>query len=788
MFLPKTNMESLRRDISTLFGKEIRYTSDTEELSEEIYKVTSRKISPTTIKRFWGLANYNGSFGTYTIDTFKLYIEHEKDSHKKHDWIGILSYVSDSCVSATLSEFPKAGALLKRGFFETHMHAFLQSEKPLGGLIAPGGYGKSCIFADYVSSSPDTGWENYYVTALMVKEFELLSEIHNALARGELQKRKILLFIDDFTASTVSIEDINHMIHLISSPVILNPNQHHLRILFNTRPACWQFLLAPMFTPEVIAHSIFGIGESTFTDSFSNVPSLSPKEINRFSTIFFEARNTEPAIQNEILSEIEQTEDGLADVIAVPLYLKLFLTQSLNGQAHDEFSMIVEFFKLNIFDLPQTEWYQLILYTFLQHCNFGKNGRRINKNLLIPLINQNKEAYLHLLRSGVLIESTGRTKYSFNQSFVEFAHSNYLEVYVLLHYLSRHADPGKELLEEIMRDFSDSAMKLYLIKWLLYVLFDLKQEKIITEIFNYKLNTETSDVLEQGLMVFNHVMSMQMRKDPEFAHSLLEEMSKNKNCHTYYFEKCVDLDYLARYYKTGVMYYLREARKLQSQIRGNHFLFLEGFLSGNSGQCEETISYIRSQKAHWKTLSGFPYAWAIRSDLLYSTYFEKKENYPVSELLAISAEIIQSSQTVMSDFLTFQWMIMESLIWVNRNEETLRLAEYVEQHYRALHNYKNTDPYFNFMLYKAFALLRTGQAALAETIIQSLDPSMIYIVYTNKKLYSSLQYQLLKLEMIASGSGGDFDDQKALCLKIANNLGFTFFTNRILEMKNRIFS
>ncbi|MNE13272.1 hypothetical protein D3C80_1061010 [compost metagenome] len=325
-------------------------------------------------------------------------------------------------------------------------------------------------------------------------------------------------------------------------------------------------------------------------------------------------------------------------------------------------------------------------------------------------------------------------------------------------------------------------MKLYLIKWLLYVLFDLKQEKVITEIFNYKLNTEKTDVLEQGLMVFNHVMSMQMRKNPEFAYSLLKEMSKNKNCHLYYFEKCVDLDYLTKYYKTGLTYYLKEARELKVQIRGNHLLFLEGFLTNNPVQCKETVSYIRSQKEHWKNLKSAPYAWAIKSDLLYSTYFEKKTNYPITDLLAISGEILRSKEPIMSDFLTFQWMIMEALIWVNRNEEVLLLAEYTEQHYRALHNYKNTDPYFNFMLYKAFALLRTGKAREAELILQRLDPSMTYIVYTNKKLYSSLQYQLLKLEMIKHGSQGNFEDQKAQCLKIAGNLGYTFFTDRISDM------
>ncbi|MNJ85687.1 hypothetical protein D3C87_31630 [compost metagenome] len=778
----KTDLDSLRKDVSNVFGKEIRYTSDTEELSEEIYKVTSRKISSTTIKRFWGLANYEGDFGTYTLDTFKLYIENKESSNKKQDLINILSYVSDSCISATLSGSNKSGKLLKRSFFGNYMESFFQSGKPLGGLIAPGGYGKSCVFVDYVTTSVNTDWENYYVSALMAKEFELLSEIHNALARGELQKRRILLFIDDLTGSTLSAEDVNRMVHLLTSPVILNPNQNNLRILFSTRSASWKFLLAPVFTPNVISNSVFGIGESTLIDNFSNVPSLSPAEISQFANIFFEYQNTEPAIKSEILNQIELSEEGLTDVLAIPLYLRLFLAQSLNGQVHDEFSLIVEFFKLNIFDLPQAEWYQLILDTFLQHCDFGKNGRRINKNTLMPLLNQNKEAYLDLLRSGVLIESTGRTKYSFNQVFVQFAHGNYLEVYVLLHYLSRHADPGKELLEEIMRDFNDSDMKLYLIKWLLYVLFDLKQEKVITEIFNYKLNTEKTDVLEQGLMVFNHVMSMQMRKNPEFAYSLLKEMSKNKNCHLYYFEKCVDLDYLTKYYKTGLTYYLKEARELKVQIRGNHLLFLEGFLTNNPVQCKETVSYIRSQKEHWKNLKSAPYAWAIKSDLLYSTYFEKKTNYPITDLLAISGEILRSKEPIMSDFLTFQWMIMEALIWVNRNEEVLLLAEYTEQHYRALHNYKNTDPYFNFMLYKAFALLRTGKAREAELILQRLDPSMTYIVYTNKKLYSSLQYQLLKLEMIKHGSQGNFEDQKAQCLKIAGNLGYTFFTDRISDM------
>ena len=60
--------------ITNIFGREIRTSSDCSELSEHIWLVTGKKISPTTLKRFFGVINDRGVIGNSSLLILKEYV------------------------------------------------------------------------------------------------------------------------------------------------------------------------------------------------------------------------------------------------------------------------------------------------------------------------------------------------------------------------------------------------------------------------------------------------------------------------------------------------------------------------------------------------------------------------------------------------------------------------------------------------------------------------------------------------------------------------------------------
>lgn len=60
--------------ITNIFGREIRTSTDCAELSEHIWLVTGKKISPTTLKRFFGVITDRGVIGNSSLLILKEYV------------------------------------------------------------------------------------------------------------------------------------------------------------------------------------------------------------------------------------------------------------------------------------------------------------------------------------------------------------------------------------------------------------------------------------------------------------------------------------------------------------------------------------------------------------------------------------------------------------------------------------------------------------------------------------------------------------------------------------------
>ena len=68
--------------ISKIFGKDILNNSDCVELSNEIWLVTGKRISPTTLKRYFGIINDRAFIGESSKRIITEYIDNKKSFGK----------------------------------------------------------------------------------------------------------------------------------------------------------------------------------------------------------------------------------------------------------------------------------------------------------------------------------------------------------------------------------------------------------------------------------------------------------------------------------------------------------------------------------------------------------------------------------------------------------------------------------------------------------------------------------------------------------------------------------
>jgi hypothetical protein len=67
----------IRERLENKFGKEIRYSKDCEVFADEISEKTMKKISPSAIKRIFGLAKGTMEPRLYTMDVISIYLDYK---------------------------------------------------------------------------------------------------------------------------------------------------------------------------------------------------------------------------------------------------------------------------------------------------------------------------------------------------------------------------------------------------------------------------------------------------------------------------------------------------------------------------------------------------------------------------------------------------------------------------------------------------------------------------------------------------------------------------------------
>ena len=68
---------ALRAELEARFGRRIKYSKDSRLLSDQLFDATGRRLSESTIKRFFGIISTVFKPSRYTLDTFSVFLGYE---------------------------------------------------------------------------------------------------------------------------------------------------------------------------------------------------------------------------------------------------------------------------------------------------------------------------------------------------------------------------------------------------------------------------------------------------------------------------------------------------------------------------------------------------------------------------------------------------------------------------------------------------------------------------------------------------------------------------------------
>ena len=251
-------------------------------------------------------------------------------------------------------------------------------------------------------------------------------------------------------------------------------------------------------------------------------------------------------------------------------------------------------------------------------------------------------------------------------------------------------------------------------------------------------NTVVQEPVDQTFLALVRQTILFLQEHPELATKFQKAIAKTPNGQRYYFELYAHIDQLNSYYGEGLVYYLKEKKTADAQIRGHALLLQRGWLTNDAAAVRRHMEKIGDQ--HLCDTSH---------PVICARYFASRifhahmEGLPTTGILAEALE--QHHRIIPSDgyyhnFPTFEYIFSLALTLTQHFTEALYYLEQAETKYKSKHSYIDEGLYETMRLLKAIALARTGQKSAARDLFEKLKPSNFYFL-TRKT--NSIYYLLL---------------------------------------------
>src|SRR6476661_7804654 len=131
---------------------------------------------------------------------------------------------------------------------------------------------------------------------------------------------------------------------------------------------------------------------------------------------------------------------------------------------------------------------------------------------------------------------------------------------------------GFDSLEELVRHHDNSGMHMTGMH---------SSDSILRYFVGFFKDTQVQEPVDKTFLALVKQTIIFLQQHPELASKFQKAIAKTPNGQRYYFELYAHIDQLNSYYGEGLMYYLKEKKTTDAQIRGHALLLQRGWLTND---------------------------------------------------------------------------------------------------------------------------------------------------------------------------------------------------------------
>jgi len=696
----------IREIILEKYNYPINSAKDCDLLSEKIFLSTNRKISSTTLRRFFGLLPSKSNLSKYNLDTLAIYCgvkdyqsfreKNQKNSKREKELESTQKLKINELTQFTLNSISKKAlgsfeATIPRNEFNTNLNSFLHSDYSIYPVIAPGGYGKSIALAHWVKSLNHNKHDILFCSAPIFSQ--LISPSSNLKFQINLNpnepdnyfnrlkgNKSIILVIDSIDELSSNIHKIENIFNYFIELFKISNERLEIKLIFSVRESFWNSLIKTeviqQFEKINKKYSIYSI-----ESGYNNFPKLSVSEIKHL----FEINNKkkDKSFQYHAIPFLIQ------DIISIPINL-YFLFELLNK---DDTLNIVSSNSLNrkylkefVFISKFAESKEDILWKIIELIDKKNIDNSINKNELKKILpihlkreTEYYNAYKELLINGILYEERVENTYGIYTTKVGFKHQNFFYYLTALNLIQKSGNLDERLLKNICSSNKHIEWKTNVISILYEIAYENEDYETLKDLCNLP-----ESILSSLMVRFS--VGNSFRINNSIQSDLVREYATHPVGQKFFFEQFVDTNFIINNYELRITEYLKNKQTKEARLFGNSILFLAAFLKMDSSACKKQFEIINQIEPD-STIHPWPIGRKVAYQILYCYFADKK---PVQNILGFIEHYLTIAYSypnyLDNGLVEFELPILMALVLTKDYETIIKLYE------KVIHSYKIEMP------------------------------------------------------------------------------------------------
>jgi len=694
--------EILKNKAIQVFGGPVNSPKDCYELSRQISQLTGRKVSPTTLRRFFGLLPSSSAFSTYVLDSISIYIgsgdfnsfcrqQQASDDFTEFEKVEIIdeinqitAYTLHSVFRKSLTDFQHT---IPRREFNEQLDGFLESSQCIYPVIAPGGYGKSIALAHWVRIQQEkhvclfcpatifTSLLDPKVQAYKSLQFNLSSlgnVIHRFLSDQKLKaSRKLLIILDALDELSPDSGKLEELVDFMLNAVGKYASEHRVKIVFSTRESVWHAHLASRFE-NVKSGICYKYLDSLAESGYTNLFTLSNSEIR------------------EIISNVNKSEKtpfiyecipwNIRELIRIPInlhYISVLFRRGVSMEHITQNAVIREFLRETIFGARYGEQKEDLIWKMLELIEKRKDGVYVHKGDLkkhFPIHLKREKAYYQafedLRQNGVLLEYREENKFGIYVSLLGFKHLNFYYYLSALYQIKVNEGLDFELMKRVCNSGRDVALVSNLVASFYQIAYEIEDYATLEHFC--ELPESVLGSLEVRLAV-----GSSFRDNNRIRDRTIRQFASHEVGRIFFFERFVDINYLFNNYRFRIEEYLKYAPSAENKLFGHSILYLAGFLQMDASACRHHFSTVEEIPTH-ENVHPWPIGRKVSCLILHRYFLEHAEIEDLEELIRqYTTEAYAYPDYLKRGLIEFELYIMLALVLVQRFEELETMLSHV---------------------------------------------------------------------------------------------------------------